>query len=100
KMVGGVMTCQDPAKCGAGIAKGAQAKLSMDYSTNLSRAAEISAIFKSDASKAGIQVSLAGKTFNTIIGSDTNANPRVQMAFYGGLPFHSPRFLPTRAAAF
>ena len=95
KNVGGVMTCQDPAKCGAGIAKGAQAKLSMDYSTNLSRAAQISEIFKSDASKAGIQISLAGKTFNTIIGADTNANPRWQMAFYGGWLFNGPGFLPT-----
>ena len=95
KMVGGVMTCQDPAKCGAGIAKGAQAKLSLDYSTNLSVAAQIAEIFKSDASKAGIQVSLSGKTFNTIIGADTQTNPRWQMAFYGGWLFNGPGFLPT-----
>jgi len=95
KNVGGVMTCEDPAKCGAGIAKGAQTKLSMDYSTNLSVAAQIADIFKSDASKAGIQISLAGKTFNTIIGADTNANPRWQMAFYGGWLFNGPGFLPT-----
>jgi peptide/nickel transport system substrate-binding protein len=95
KMVGGVMTCETPSQCGAGIAKGAQAKLSMDYSTNDPAQAQIADIFKSDASKAGIQITLTGKTFNTIIGADTTTNPRWQLSFYGGWVFNGPGFEPT-----
>ncbi|HZI73929.1 MAG TPA: ABC transporter substrate-binding protein, partial [Gemmatimonadales bacterium] len=37
-MSGGVMTCQDPAKCGTGITKGQQAKFTFNYSTGVAAA--------------------------------------------------------------
>ncbi len=94
-MVSGVMTCETPAKCGSGIAKGATATFTMDYATNLSIAAEIADIYKSDASKAGIDVTLVGQTFNTIIGDNISTNPKWQMSFYGGWVFNGPGFEPS-----
>jgi peptide/nickel transport system substrate-binding protein len=95
KMVGGVMTCQTAAKCGTGIAAGTKAAFTMDYSTNLSVLAQIVSIYKSDASLAGISISLVGQTFNTILGSNINTNPKWQMSFYGGWVFNGPGFEPT-----
>ncbi len=94
-MSGGVMTCQTPSKCGSGIAKGTQAKVTLDYSTNLALLAQIADIYKSDASKAGISVTPVGQSFNTIIGKDTQTNPSWTVSGYGGWVFNGPGFAPT-----
>lgn len=95
-MAGGVLTCQAPAKCGAGITKGEKAAFSLDYSTNTSYLGPQAQVFKSDASKAGIDVTVVGKTFNTIISQNVQSNYKNwDMSGYGGWAYNGPGFLPT-----
>ena len=58
--VGGVMTCQDPSKCGAGIKKGQQAKFTYVVATGDASTTAQWQTYKSDASKAGIDINLVG----------------------------------------
>ncbi len=97
---GGVMTCQDPAKCGTGITKGQQLKLTFEYSTGVASVAAAWQIYKSDASEAGIDINLVGKSFNTIIGEAAPCAPMgpkcaVQVFAYGGWNFDGPGYEPT-----
>jgi peptide/nickel transport system substrate-binding protein len=95
-MSGGVMTCQDPAKCGAGISKGQKAAFTLDYSTNSSVIPPQAEVFKSDASKAGIDVTVVGQTFNTIISQNVQTNYKNwDMSGYGGWAYNGPGFLPS-----
>jgi peptide/nickel transport system substrate-binding protein len=97
--VGGVMTCQTPAKCGAGIAKGTAFRFTLQYSTGTASAAQEFDTYKSDASKAGISINLVGQTFNAIIGQATPCKPgpkcKWDMLAYGGWIFNGPGFEPT-----
>ncbi|HEY3952723.1 MAG TPA: ABC transporter substrate-binding protein [Streptosporangiaceae bacterium] len=98
--VGGVMTCQDPSKCGAGIKKGQQLKLTYIYSTGQAAVTSMWETYKSDASKAGIAVNIVGQTFNTIVGEAAPCAPLgpkcgVQVFAYGGWAFDGPGFEPT-----
>jgi peptide/nickel transport system substrate-binding protein len=98
--VNGVMTCQDPAKCGTGITKGQQAKFTFVYATGVASTAAMWQAYKSDASKAGIQINLVGQTFNTIIGESAPCAPMgpkcsVQVFAFGGWGFNGPGFEPT-----
>jgi peptide/nickel transport system substrate-binding protein len=99
KMVSGVMTCEVPAKCGAHIAKGQQFKFTLDYSTGIAAFTNQVAVYKSDASKAGIDINTVGQTFNTVIGESTpcKMGPKctAQALMYGGWLFNGPGFLPT-----
>jgi peptide/nickel transport system substrate-binding protein len=97
---GGVMTCQDPAKCGAGIKQGQQLKLTFVYSTGVAAATATWEAIKSDASKAGIVINLVGQSFNTIIGESAPCAPmgpkcNVQVFAYGGWAYDGPGFEPT-----
>ena len=94
KMVGGVMTCETPAKCGAGIKAGTQFKFTLDYSTGEAALTDEVSIYKSDASKAGIQVSVVGQTFDTVAGEAIPSNTAWQAAQYG-LWIFSPDYEPT-----
>ena len=94
------MTCQDPAKCGTGIKQGQQLKLTFIYSTGQAATAEMWQTYKSDASKAGIDINLVGQTFNTIVGEAAPCAPMgpkcsVQVFAYGGWVFDGPGFEPT-----
>ncbi|HEV2245002.1 MAG TPA: ABC transporter substrate-binding protein [Streptosporangiaceae bacterium] len=98
--VGGVMTCQDPAKCGTGITKGQQLKLTYEYSTGVAAATATWQAIKSDASQIGIDINLVGKTFNTIIGESAPCAPMgpkcaVQVFAFGGWAYDGPGFEPT-----
>src|SRR6516164_8743830 len=98
--VNGVMTCQDPAKCGSHIAKGQQAKFTYIYSTGQAAVTAMWEAYKSDASKAGININLVGQTFNTIIGESAPCAPMgpkcaVQVFAFGGWLFNGPGFEPT-----
>ncbi len=98
--VGGVMTCQDPAKCGTGIKKGQQLKLTFVYSTGVAAATATWQAIKSDASKAGIDINLVGQSFNTIIGESLPCAPMgpkcsVQVFAFGGWAYDGPGFEPT-----
>jgi peptide/nickel transport system substrate-binding protein len=97
---GGVMTCQDPAKCGTGITKGQQLKLTYTYSTGQAAVTAMWQAYKSDASRAGIDINLVGQTFNTIVGEAAPCAPMgpkctVQVFAYGGWVFDGPGFEPT-----
>jgi peptide/nickel transport system substrate-binding protein len=98
--VGGVMTCQDPAKCGTGIKNGQQLKLTYIYSTGQAAVTSMWETYKSDASKAGIAINIVGQTFNTIVGEAAPCAPMgpkcgVQVFAYGGWAFDGPGFEPT-----
>ena len=99
-MSSGVMTCQDPAKCGTGIKKGQQLKFTFNYSTGVAAATATWQAIKSDASKAGIDINLVGQSFNTIIGESAPCAPmgpkcNVQVFAYGGWAYDGPGFEPT-----
>ena len=94
------MTCQDPSKCGTGITKGEQLKLTYVYSTGIAAATATWQAIKSDASSVGIDVNLVGQSFNTIIGEAAPCAPmgpkcNVQVFAYGGWSFDGPGFEPT-----
>jgi peptide/nickel transport system substrate-binding protein len=98
--VNGVMTCQDPSKCGASITKGEQLKLTYVYSTGVAAATAMWQAYKSDASQAGIDINLVGETFNSIIGQSAPCSPMsskcaIQVFAFGGWAFNGPGFEPT-----
>ncbi len=97
--VNGVMTCQVGSKCGAGIANGAQLKLVMDYATGIQAFVQEVQVFKSDASQAGVSVSLVPQSFNTIIGESSPCKPGPKCTWdilnFGGWNFNGPGFEPT-----
>jgi len=101
--VNGVMTCQKPGsgsgQCGAGIAKGTQFKFTLDWATGSASTQQNVAVYKSDASKAGIDINLVGQSFNTIIGESTPCKPGPKCTWdalmYGGWLFNGPGFQPT-----
>jgi peptide/nickel transport system substrate-binding protein len=97
---GGVMTCQDPAKCGTGITKGEQLKLTFVYSTGVAAGTATYQVIKSEESSVGIDVSLIGESFNTIMGQAAPCAPMgpkcsVQVFAYGGWSFNGPGMEPT-----
>jgi peptide/nickel transport system substrate-binding protein len=97
---GGVMTCQVPAKCGAHITQGQPLKLTYTYSTGIAAATATWQAIKSDASQIGIDITLVGQTFNTIIGESAPCAPMgpkcaVQVFAYGGWAYDGPGFEPT-----
>jgi peptide/nickel transport system substrate-binding protein len=99
-MQGGVMTCQNPTECGTGIKKGQPAKFTYVYSTGQAAVTAQWQTYKSDASKAGIDINLVGQTFNTIIGESAPCAPMgpkcaVQVFAFGGWNFNGPGFEPT-----
>jgi peptide/nickel transport system substrate-binding protein len=101
--VNGVMTCQKAGsgagQCGAGIAKGTPFKISFDWATGSTPIQQMVAVIKSDASKAGIDINLVGKSFNTVIGESTPCKPGPSCTWdvllYGGWGFNGPGFEPT-----
>ncbi|MGH3405019.1 MAG: ABC transporter substrate-binding protein [Streptosporangiaceae bacterium] len=98
--VGGVMTCQDPSKCGTGITNGEQLKLTFLYSTGTAAATATYQAIKSEESSVGIDVTLVGESFDTIIGESAPCAPmgpkcNVQVFAYGGWSFDGPGFEPT-----
>jgi peptide/nickel transport system substrate-binding protein len=98
--VGGVMTCQDPAKCGTGITKGEQLKMTFVYSTGIAAQTATYQAIKSEESQVGIDVTLVGESFNSIIGESAPCAPmgpkcNVQVFSYGGWVFDGPGMEPT-----
>jgi peptide/nickel transport system substrate-binding protein len=98
--VGGVMTCQDASKCGSGIKQGQQLKLTFVYSTGIAAATATYQAIKSEEASVGIDVTLVGQSFDTIIGESAPCAPmgpkcNVQVFSYGGWSFDGPGFEPT-----
>jgi peptide/nickel transport system substrate-binding protein len=93
--VGGVMTCENPSLCGAGVKKGTQAKFTMDYTTGFSTLAQEVDVYKSDASEAGIDINVAAESFNTLIGTVNQGSTSWAMANISGWAYDGPGYLPT-----
>jgi peptide/nickel transport system substrate-binding protein len=92
----GVMTCTNPGngnnQCGDGVAKGTALNLTLEYPSGSAAASEEVQQWKSDASQAGIQLSLNSRPFNTVISDITTcpANPSTcgwQLGYLSGLTF-------------
>jgi peptide/nickel transport system substrate-binding protein len=104
KNVGGVLTCESagsgPADCGAGVAKGTQAKFSIMYTSGLSIQQADAQILKSGFAQAGIQLSLVPETFDdllpdTVPCKPTAASCKWTFLYLGEWLFNGPGFEPT-----
>ncbi len=95
KMVGGIMTCETPAKCGAGIKAGTQAKFTLDYTSGSTALAGQVDTYKSDAAQAGISLSINAESFSTLLGVGVSTNPTWQMIDLSGWAYDGPGYLPT-----
>jgi peptide/nickel transport system substrate-binding protein len=95
KMVTGIMTCETPAKCGAGIKAGTQAKFSMDYTSGSTALADQEDVYKSDAAQAGISIAVQPESFSALLGLGVSTNPTWQMIDLSGWAYDGPGYLPT-----
>src|SRR5215469_12600977 len=95
KMVGGVMTCEDPAKCGSGVKAGTQAKFTMLYTSGVASLAAQEDVYKSDAAQAGISIALQAESFSTLLGVAVSTNKSWTMVDISGWAFDGPGYLPT-----
>jgi len=104
KTVGGVLTCESAgsgaADCGAGVAKGLQAKFSIMYTSGLTTQADFVQILKSGLAQAGIQLTAVPETFDDLLPDTspckpTAANCKWTFLYLGGWLFNGPGFEPT-----
>jgi peptide/nickel transport system substrate-binding protein len=100
KNVGGVMTCETPSLCGAGVTAGTKLSMTMDYATGVTYFQQEVAILKSDMGQAGIQLNLVPQSFNTIIAESQpctakQATCKWQALNFGGWNFNGPGYEPT-----
>jgi peptide/nickel transport system substrate-binding protein len=95
KLVGGVMTCEDPAKCGSGVKAGTQAKFTMLYTSGVASLAAQEAVYKSDAALAGISIALQAESFSTLLGVAVPTNKSWVMVDISGWAYDGPGYLPT-----
>jgi len=96
--VAGVMTCEDPAKCGPGVTMGMQLKLTLDYVTGVTFFQQEVAAYQADAAQAGIDINLVPRSFSAIIGEE--ATTTWQILDLGGWNFAGPGFEPTGESLF
>jgi peptide/nickel transport system substrate-binding protein len=95
---GGVMTCTTPAKCGTGIASGTKLAFQVQYPTGEANVQQEMSVYKSDAAQAGMDVTIIGQSFDSILGQDTQcsgAKCTWQVDGSGGWVFNGPGFEPT-----
>jgi peptide/nickel transport system substrate-binding protein len=100
---GGVSTCTSPGsgsnQCGPGVPAGAQASFHLEYISGTPSVDAEMARFKTDFSKAGIQINLSTNTFDTVIGNAVPCTPgkacNWDMEFWGGGWIYAPDYYPT-----
>ena len=106
---GGVMTCTKPGsasdQCGSGVAAGTKLSINFDYASGTQALDQQMQQYKSDASKAGIELNLRQKPFNSVIGEATPCTPSQsscgwQIANWGGGWIYAPDYLPTGESLF
>jgi peptide/nickel transport system substrate-binding protein len=95
KLVGGVMTCEAPARCGSGIKAGTQAKFTMDYTSGTTALTDQEQVYKSDAAQAGISIAVAAQSFSALLGLAGPKNPNWTMIDISGWAYDGPGYLPT-----
>ena len=102
--VGGVMTCESPAKCGSGITKGTRLSFTIDYPTGITAFQGEVADYQTDADQAGIRISLVPRAFDTIVDESAPcaAGPTCSwdMLYLGGWSFDGPGYEPTGQSLF
>jgi len=81
----GVQTCEDPARCGAGIARGTKLSLNMLYASHSGLTLQ-NELFQSDAAKAGVRITLREESFGTVLGIVSPCTPGK-----GGITLSSPQ---------
>jgi len=98
-LTNGVMTCTDPAKCGAGITQGQQLAFTIFYATGQTEFNNTVANYKSDAAQAGIKVNITAGTFNAVVGESTPCKPGPKctwdVLWWGSWGYNGPGFEPT-----
>jgi peptide/nickel transport system substrate-binding protein len=100
KVEGGVLTCASSLLCGTGVKVGTQVKLSMLYATGNSTMTDQAVILKSGFAQAGIQLTLVGETFNSLLPYTSPCTPTQStcawdLLYLGGWLFNGPGFEPT-----
>ncbi|HEX4701064.1 MAG TPA: ABC transporter substrate-binding protein [Pseudonocardiaceae bacterium] len=107
----GVMTCTKPGsgpdQCGAGVPGGQALHLNLEVANGVKSVDQIVQQWKSDASQAGIDITLNSQPFNTVISDTTSCGSKQstcgwQLALfgyetYGAVPSGDPFFLPGSA---
>jgi peptide/nickel transport system substrate-binding protein len=81
-------------ECGAGIASGAKLSFSLQYSTGTQGVDEEVASLQSSFSQAGIQLSLSGASFDTVVGDDSSCTKPGcwQLNYYGQGWYFNPGY--------
>ena len=81
-------------QCGAGIASGAKLSFSLEYSTGTQGVDEEVASLQSSFSQAGIQLSLSGASFDTVVGDDSSCTKPGcwQLNYYGQGWYFNPGY--------
>jgi peptide/nickel transport system substrate-binding protein len=98
--VGGVMTCESAAACGAGVAQGTKLSVTVDYPAGVSYFQQAASIIKPDMAEAGVQLSLVPQSSATVLGEavpcqPTQARCEWQALYAGGSNFNGPGFEPS-----
>jgi peptide/nickel transport system substrate-binding protein len=106
---GGVMTCTSPgggaSQCGSGVTKGTKLTIKYDYASGTQALDQQLQQYKSDAAKAGIQLTLHQAPFNSVIGEAVPCQASQstcgwEVANWGGGWIYAPDYLPTGEALF
>ncbi len=100
---GGVMTCQRPGTgagdCGAGIPSGRKLAFALDWATGFAADTQMMAAYKASAAQAGIDITMVGKSFQTVIDQAAPCSPGRKCSwdslYYGNWTFNGPGFEPT-----
>ena len=106
---GGTSVCVKPGsgkgQCGAGISSGAKLALNLEYATGSPATTQLMNAEKSSWSQAGINVTLSGASFNTVLGNavpctSKDASCSWQMENWGAGWIYAPDYYPTGEAIF
>ena len=102
----GESTCQDPAKCGAGIKQGQSLSFSLPYATGIDWIESMVQQLQSNASQVGIKINIEPKPFNSVteIGAGncvaTKSSCGWDAALWGGGWSFSPDYYPSGETLF
>lgn len=99
---GGISTCTSPGtapnQCGAGVGAGAPASFHLEYASGSPQFDQMMAQFKTDLSKAGIEINISTNTFDTVIGNATPCSagrPCTWDMEFWGVWVYTPDYYPT-----
>ena len=85
-------------ECGAGITSGEKLAFQIQYPSGSAAVTQMMSVIKSDATEAGMNVSIVAQSFDSILGQDTQcsgAKCTWQVDGSGGWVFNGPGFEPT-----